>query len=98
MTISYTTNRKTGTLAVLMNYIDGDMECDYGVVSVNLCSGLQDGQMAHVYTNNIPQIDRWLLENGIAEDTPDYGEGFPAGEPTGGQDRGDSGAREAGFI
>ena len=37
MTISYTTYRKTGTLAVLMNYIDGEMECDYDVISVNLC-------------------------------------------------------------
>lgn len=69
VTISYTTYRKTGTLAVLMNYIDGEMECDYDVVSVNLCSGLQDGQMAYVDTNNIPEIDRWLVENGIAEDT-----------------------------
>ena len=49
VTISYTTYRKTGTLAVLMNYIDG--------------------QMAYVDTNNIPEIDRWLVENGIAEDT-----------------------------
>ena len=49
MAISYTTYRKTGTLAVLMNYIDG--------------------QMAYVDTNNIPEIDRWLVENGIAEDT-----------------------------
>ena len=31
------------------------------------------------------------------EETPDYGEGFPAGEPTGGQDGGDPGAWEAGF-
>ena len=69
VTISYTTYRKTGTLAVLMNYIDGEMESDYDVVSVNLCSGLQDGQMAYVDTNNIPEIDRWLVENGIAEDT-----------------------------
>ena len=43
--------------------------CDYDVVSVNLCSGLQDGQMAYVDTNNIPEIDRWLVKNGIAEDT-----------------------------
>ena len=69
VTISYTTYRKTGTLAVLMNYIDGEMECDYDVVSVNLCSGLQDGQMAYVDTNNVPEIDRWLVKNGIAEDT-----------------------------
>ena len=67
--ISYTTYRKTGTLAVLMNYIDGEMECDYDVISVNLCSGLQDEQTAYVDTNNIPEIDRWLEENGIAEDT-----------------------------
>lgn len=67
--ISYTTYRKTGTLAVLMNYIDGEMECDYDVISVNLCSGLQDGQTAYVDTNNIPEIDRWLEENGIAENT-----------------------------
>lgn len=69
VTISYTTYRKTGTLAVLMNYIDGEMECDYDVISVNLCSGLQDGQMAYVDTNNVPEIDRWLVKNGIAEDT-----------------------------
>ena len=25
--------------------------------------------MAYVDTNNIPEIDRWLVENGIAEDT-----------------------------
>ena len=67
--ISYTTYRKTGTLAVLMNYIDGEMECDYDIISVNICSGLQDGQTAYVNTNNIPEIDRWLEENGIAENT-----------------------------
>ena len=69
VTISYTTYRKTGTLAVLMNYIDGEMESDYDVISVNLCSGLQDGQTAYVDTNNVPEIDSWLVKNGIAEDT-----------------------------
>ena len=69
MTISYTTYRKTGTLAVLMNYIDGEMECDYDVISVNLCSGLQDGQTAYVDTINIPDFERWLEENGIAVDS-----------------------------
>ena len=67
--ISYTTYRKTGTLAVLMNYIDGEMESDYDVISVNLCSGLQDGQTAYVDTNNVPEIDSWLVKNDIAEDT-----------------------------
>ena len=52
-----------------MNYIDGEMESGYDVISVNLYSGMQDKQMAYVDTNNILEIDKWLVENGIAEDT-----------------------------
>ena len=32
------------------------------------------------------RLRKWLVKNGIAEDTPDYGEGFPAGKARSSQD------------
>ena len=60
--------RTNGTLAVIMDEVEsGDR---YAVLTVNLCSPLQDkSRMAFVDTNNIDSIDKWLVEQGIAKPT-----------------------------
>lgn len=62
-----TTYRSSGTLAVIMNTMNEDD--GYIMVTVNLSSPLQKGELAFVDTNNLSGIDSWLEENGIAEHT-----------------------------
>lgn len=59
---SYRTN---GTLAVIMDEVESGDE--YAVMTVNLCSPMQDGnRLAFVDTNNIEGIDKWLVGQGLA--------------------------------
>lgn len=59
---SYRTN---GTLAVIMDEVESGDE--YAVMTVNLCSPMQDGsRLAFVDTNNIECIDKWLVGQGLA--------------------------------
>lgn len=59
---SYRTN---GTLAVIMDEAESGDE--YAVMTVNLCSHMQDGgRLAFVDTNNIEGIDKWLVGQGLA--------------------------------
>ena len=59
---SYRTN---GTLAVIMDEAESGDE--YAVMTVNLCSPMQDGsRLAFVDTNNIEGIDKWLVGQGLA--------------------------------
>ena len=63
--------RHGGTLAVIMDEVES---CDeYGVITVNLSHEIQDGYVAFVDTNNIPGIDTWLEEQGIARSTGIFG-------------------------
>ena len=59
----YTANN---TLAVVMHYEDMD---DEDVITVNIPGGPQSDTLAFVDTNNMPDIARWLTENGIAWET-----------------------------
>lgn len=59
---SYRTN---GTLAVIMDEVESGDE--YAVMTVNLCSPMQDdSRLAFVDTNNIEDIDKWLVGQGLA--------------------------------
>ena len=59
---SYRTN---GTLAVIMDEVESGDE--FAVITVNLCSPMQDGsRLAFVDTNNIEGIDKWLVGQGLA--------------------------------
>lgn len=59
---SYRTN---GTLAVIMDEVESGDE--YAVMTVNLCSPMQDdSRLAFVDTNNIEGIDKWLVGLGLA--------------------------------
>lgn len=59
---SYRTN---GTLAVIMDEVESGDE--YAVMTVNLCSPMQDdSRLAFVDTNNIEGIDKWLVGQGLA--------------------------------
>ena len=55
------------TLAVIMDEVESGDE--YGTITVNLSHDIQDGYAAFVDTNNIPGIDTWLAEQGIARNT-----------------------------
>lgn len=57
--------RTSGTLAVIMDEVESGDE--YAVMTVNLCSPMQDGsRLAFVDTNNIEGIDKWLVGQGLA--------------------------------
>ena len=57
--------RTNGTLAVIMDETESGDE--YAVMTVNLCSPMQDGsRLAFVDTNNIEGIDKWLVGQGLA--------------------------------
>ena len=59
---SYRTN---GTLTVIMDEVESGDE--YAVMTVNLCSPMQDGsRLAFVDTINIEGIDKWLVGQGLA--------------------------------
>ena len=54
------------TLAVVMHYKDMDA---IDIVTVNIPGGPQDDKLAFVDINNMPDIVKWLTENGIAWET-----------------------------
>ena len=56
-----------GSLAVRMVDESTDQPC---ILTVNLCSPLQDGsRLAFLDTNNYPDMLDWLCEKGLAEPT-----------------------------
>ena len=65
--LRYTTYRSGGSLAVEM-LRDDDPEF-LEVITVNLCSPMQDGSCAFIDSNNLPDIGKWLEDNGISTDT-----------------------------
>ena len=66
------TYQNNGTLAVLMEHEDGEID----VITTNLNSPFQSDSMAFLDTNNYPGIDKWIEKNGL---------GLPMGiqEPSG---------------
>ena len=57
-------------LAVEMHCLYEDYPEPYAPLTVNLPeSEMLDGETAFVDTNNLPGIDSWLLDNGLAEET-----------------------------
>jgi len=62
--IKYTTYANNGCLAVQM-FTASDNE-PYAVITVNLCSLMQDESFAFVDENNLPGIGKWLEANEIA--------------------------------
>lgn len=65
--IEYTTYANNNSLAVQM-FSASDHEL-YTVITVNLCSMMQDGCFAFVDENNNPGIGKWLEANKIAVPT-----------------------------
>ena len=53
--------RNNGTLALTLNYEDGDRD----VVTVNLNSHLQSESMAFLDSNNYPDIEKWIQKNNL---------------------------------
>lgn len=55
------TYRNNNTLALTLNYEDGDRD----VVTVNLNSLFQSDSMVFLDTNHYPDIERWIRQNGL---------------------------------
>jgi hypothetical protein len=55
------TYRNNGTLAVVIEYEDGEID----VITTNLNSPFQSDSMAFLDTNNYPGIDKWIEKNGL---------------------------------
>ena len=55
------TYRNNNTLALTLNYEDGDQD----VVTVNLNSLFQSDSMVFLDTNHYPDIERWIRQNGL---------------------------------
>lgn len=53
--------RNNNTLALTLNYEDGDRD----VVTVNLNSHLQSESMAFLDSNNYPDIEKWIQKNNL---------------------------------
>lgn len=53
--------RNNGTLALTLNYEDGDRD----VVTVNLNSHFQSDSMAFLDSNNYPDIEEWIRKNNL---------------------------------
>lgn len=66
VTLSAEKYTKNNTLAVVMHYEDMDGD---DVITVNIPGGPQGDTLAFVDTNNMPDIVKWLTENGIAWET-----------------------------
>jgi hypothetical protein len=61
--VKYDTYVNNNTLAVELFSTNGLM---IDVVTVNLCSLMQGSTLAFIDTNNLPDIGKWLEDNGIA--------------------------------
>ena len=53
------TYRNNETLALTLNYEDGDRD----VITVNLGNGYQSESMAFLDSNNFPDIEKWIQKN-----------------------------------
>ena len=60
VTLKKTTYRNNGTLALILNELDGD---ELAVVTVNLNHPLQSDDMAFLDENNHPGIGKWIEKN-----------------------------------
>ena len=60
VTLKKTTYRNNGTMALILNELDGD---EYAVVTVNLNHPLQSDDMAFLDENNYPGIGKWIERN-----------------------------------
>ena len=60
VTLKKTTYRNNGTLALILNELDGDV---FAVVTVNLNHPLQSDDMAFLDENNYPGIGKWIEKN-----------------------------------
>ena len=63
-----------GRLAIQAFVMDGEMAFPYATITVNLPNEkLTDENCAFVDGNNVPFVEEWLEENGIAEPTGRFG-------------------------
>ena len=60
VTLKKTTYRNNGTLALILNELDG---VEFAVVTVNLNHPLQSDDMAFLDENNYPGIGKWIEKN-----------------------------------
>ena len=51
-----------GTVALMLNETDGEL---YAVATVNLNHPLQSDSMAFLDENNLPEIGKWIEDNGL---------------------------------
>lgn len=59
--VSVESYRNNGTLALILVYDNDDSD----VITVNLNSLFQSKSMAFLDTNNFPDIERWIRQNGL---------------------------------
>ena len=69
----YASYQNNGSLAIQL--IDTEDGCPFGTLTVNLegYESLVDGEYAFVDTNNIPNAEEFIIENGLGAPTGIYG-------------------------
>ena len=60
VSIEKTEYRSNGTVALLLNNLDGDL---FAVTTVNLCHPMQSDSLAFLDENNLPGIGKWIEDN-----------------------------------
>ncbi len=62
VSLEKTEYRNNGTVALILNKEDGEL---YAVATVNLNHPLQSESLAFLDENNLPEIGKWIEENGL---------------------------------